>query len=484
MATIVAIDDELCILEFLRQAFPEPEYAFFGAVSLREGLSLIEEKQPDVVLLDLDLPDGSGLEGFRRIREWNLKTPTIFMTGHGTTNTAIEAMSLGAYEYLLKPLEFDPLKVLVDRAIADARVMRSRSRLDGEPPGDDTDDALVGRSPAMQEVYKLVGRIAPKDVAVLILGESGTGKELIARAIYHYSRRAQGPFLAINCAAIPETLLESELFGHEKGAFTGADHKRIGKFEQCSGGTIFLDEIGDMPPLTQAKVLRLLETRSFERVGGNQTIRADVRLIAATNRDLKAMIDANKFRIDLYYRLNGFTIRLPPLRERGDDLDLLIQHFLKRLNKELGTDVRGVTPDALDLLKNYRWPGNVRELQNVLRQALLQATAPLLQRESFLPYLQESTRSRSAERHFDSEELERFVRAGIEAGSARLYHEWLAKNEPALLLAVLRQVEGNLSQAARCLGIDRATLRSKMRSYGLRPDRAPIEHSRNTPATN
>ena len=237
----------------------------------------------------------------------------------------------------------------------------------------------------MQEVYKAIGRVAPQDVTVLILGESGTGKELVARAIYQHSRRAAGPFLAINCAAIPETLLESELFGHEKGAFTGADRRRIGKFEQCHGGTLFLDEIGDMTPLTQTKVLRVLQEQQFERVGGNETIQTDVRVIAATNRDLEQLIAAGQFRSDLYYRLNVFTIRLPPLRERDDDLPLLVMHFLRRFSRELGKDTYGIAPEALDVLRRHPWPGNVRELQSVLKQALLQATGPILAPESLAP---------------------------------------------------------------------------------------------------
>ena len=236
----------------------------------------------------------------------------------------------------------------------------------------------------MQEVYKAIGRVAPQDVTVLILGESGTGKELVARAIYHYSKRAPGPFLAINCAAIPENLLESELFGHEKGAFTGADRKRIGKFEQASGGTLFLDEIGDMTPLTQTKILRVLQGQEFERVGGNEPIRADVRVVAATNRDLEKMVAEGTFRGDLYYRLNVYTIRLPPLRERGDDLPLLAEHFVRRFGRELGKDVRGVSPEAMELLRRYPWPGNVRELQSVVKQALLGTTGPVVLPE-FLP---------------------------------------------------------------------------------------------------
>ncbi len=259
---------------------------------------------------------------------------------------------------------------------------------------DERADAIVGVCPAMQEVYKAIGRVAAQDVTVLITGESGTGKELVARALYQHSRRSGGPFLPINCAAIPEHLLESELFGHEKGAFTGADRRRIGKFEQCSGGTLFLDEVGAMSPLTQSKMLRLLQDQTFERLGGNETIRTDVRVLAATNTNLESAVAAGGFRHDLYYRLSVFTIHLPPLRERGDDLQLLVGHYLRRFNRELGKDVQGLPPDTLELLRRYPWPGNVRELQSVLKQALLQAAGPVLLPD-FLPPSVTGARRRS-----------------------------------------------------------------------------------------
>src|SRR5262249_20790592 len=305
-------------------------------------------------------------------------------TGFGTAATAIDAMRLGAFEYLVKPPDMDQLSELVARAFKISKLMRVPARIADEEPADDAADVLVGRCPAMQEVYKAIGRVAPQDVTVLILGESGTGKELVARAIYHYSRRSAGPFLAINCAAIPENLLESELFGHEKGAFTGADRRRVGKFEQVNGGTLFLDEIGDMTPLTQTKVLRVLQDQQFEPVGGNQTVRTDVRLIAATNRDLPALMAQGRFRGDLYYRLNVSTIRLPPLREPGAGVARLVRYYLRRLGQEMGKDVQTVAPEAMDLLRRYPWPGNVRELQSVVKQALLRATGQVLLAD-FLP---------------------------------------------------------------------------------------------------
>jgi two-component system nitrogen regulation response regulator GlnG len=324
------------------------------------------------------LPDLSGLEVYQRLREMDARIPVVFITASTTADTAIEAMRQGAYDYLFKPLDLQQLWAVVGQALELGRLIQEPVAVPEAPPGEDHGDAIIGSCPAMREVYKAIGRVADQNVIVLITGESGTGKELVARAVYQHSARAKAPFLAINCAAIPENLLESELFGHEKGAFTGADRRRIGKFEQVSGGTLFLDEIGDMPQATQGKILRLLQDQTFERVGGNETIRTDVLLIAATHRDLKAWFEEGKFRPDLYYRLSVFTIHLPPLRERGDDLPLLVRHYLRRFSRELGRDLHEITPEALERLRRHSWPGNIRELQSVLKQALLQATGNVL----------------------------------------------------------------------------------------------------------
>src|SRR3989475_1466173 len=302
-----------------------------------------------------------------------------------SSDSAIEAMRHGAYDYLLKPIDLQKLDRVISEALKVSRLMREPAVVAETPPDEELQGvAIVGCCPGMQEAYKAIGRVADQTFPVVITGESGTGKELVARAIYQHGPRAKAPFLALNCAAIPEQLLESELFGHEKGAFTGADRRRIGKFEQVSGGTLFLDEIGDMPLALQAKILRLLQEQSFERVGGNETVRTDVRLIAASHRDLKALSAEGKFRADLYYRLSVFTIHLPPLRERGEDLPMLVQHFVRRFSGELGREVREVAPEAMARLRAYSWPGNMRELQSVLKQALLQAHGSVLL-ASFLP---------------------------------------------------------------------------------------------------
>jgi two-component system nitrogen regulation response regulator GlnG len=476
--TLLVIDDEPSILHFFRRAFASSKLQLETASSAREGLDKVAEVQPDVIVLDVNLMDDSGLDVFRQIKHIDSRIPVIFITGQGTTATAIEAMQLGAYEYLLKPLELDELTGLVNRALEISRLMKVPAVIsEGETP-DDGSDVLVGRCSAMQSVYKAIGRVAAQDVTVLILGESGTGKELIARAIYHYSRRAKGPFLAINCAAIPDALLESELFGHEKGAFTGADRRRIGKFEQANGGTLFLDEIGDMSPVTQTKILRVLQGQEFERVGGNEAIVSDVRIVAATNRNLEKLVEEETFRGDLYYRLNVFTITLPPLRERGEDLPLLARHFINRFSKELNKNVHTIPDETLTLLREYSWPGNVREFQSVIKQALLQATGPVLLPEFLPESVRTPTASQGEGEHVDLSSFSNFVRQQISNGTSNLYSDCQSLLDRQLFDQVLKHTGGNLTQSAKILGITRTTLRSKLVALGL-----PIEKDTPTQST-
>src|SRR5262245_13550006 len=359
-STLLVVDADPSTLDGFRRFFPEADVRLLTADTAAEGLLLAAQERPDAVVLDLHLPDVPGLGAFARLRRLDERVPVILTAARGTAQTAIEAMKQGAYEDPVKPLDFLRLRELVGSAFRVSRFAQAPPSA-ARPPEPEEGDVLVGDSAPMQEIYKAVGRVAPQDVNVLITGESGTGKELVARAIHTHSRRADRPFLAINCAAIPETLLESELFGHERGAFTGAERQRVGKFEQCSGGTLFLDEIGDMSPLTQAKILRVLQDQQFERVGGNEVIRTDVRVIAATNRNLERMAEACQFRGDLYYRLNVFAIHLPPLRERREDLPLLVRHFLRKFSRELGKEVTRAAPEVLDVLMGHSWPGNLRE---------------------------------------------------------------------------------------------------------------------------
>src|SRR5262245_23979988 len=346
MSKLLVVDDESIICHSFRRVFASPEVEVLTAGTVAEGWRRVEQDRPDVLVVDLQLPDGSGLDLFERVRQADPKRPVILITAHGTTETAIEAMKRGAFDYLAKPIDLEHMSQLLGRAFEAARLMREPAVL----PDDPGVDRIVGRSAVMREMCKQIGRVAPQDANVLIVGESGTGKELVARAIYSHSRRADKPFLAINCAAIPEGLVESELFGHEQGAFTGADRQRIGKFEQCGDGTLLLDEIGDMPLGVQAKMLRLLQEQRFERVGGSQPVSTRVRVLAATNQDLEQLIAGGRFRNDLYYRLKVVTIQVPPLRARKEDIPELAHHFLFRFARHAGRDVRGFAPEALDLL--------------------------------------------------------------------------------------------------------------------------------------
>jgi two-component system nitrogen regulation response regulator GlnG len=469
MAQLLLIDDDPDLPpEQVRRAFPAPAHTVAVACTGAEGLELVRARPPDVILLDLRLPDQSGLDVYRQIRAIDARIPVIFVTMAKTADAAIEAMKQGAYDYLFKPLDPISLRCVVGEALEVARRMRQPAVVAETAADPDVDGAIVGSCPAMREVYKAIGRVAAQDVPVLITGESGTGKELVARAIYQHGPRGKAPFLALNCAAIPENLLESELFGHEKGAFTGADCRRIGKFEQCNGGTLFLDEVGDMPLALQAKMLRAVQEQAFERVGGNETVRTDVRLLAATHSDLKAWSDEGKFRPDLYYRLSVFAIHLPPLRERGADLPLLVQHCLRRFSRELGREVRDVAPEALERLRAYPWPGNVRELQSVLKQALLQARGTTLL-PAFLPALPAEpsgplTASPAAE---GDPSLEPFIRLRLSSGQGDLYAELHRQVDRVLLPRVLEEVGGNQLQAARRLGISRDTLRRRLLELGL-----------------
>ena len=469
MAHLLLIDDDPDLLpEQVDHVFPAPAHRVEIAHTGAEGLERVAAGRPDVILLDLRLPDQSGLDVLRQLRQIDARIPVVFVTVVRSADSAIEAMRHGAYDYLLKPLDLQKLDRVIGEALKVSRLMREPAVVAESPPDDDRPgDAIVGCCPAMQEVYKAIGRVADQTFPVLITGESGTGKELVARAIYQHGPRAKAPFLALNCAAIPENLLESELFGHEKGAFTGADRRRIGKFEQCNGGTIFLDEIGDMPLSLQAKVLRLLQDQVFERVGGNETICTDVRLIAATHRDLKAWSGDGKFRPDLYYRLGVFTIHLPPLRERGDDLPLLVQHYLRRLSCELGREVREVAPAAQECLRRYSWPGNIRELQSVLKQALLRASGPVLLL-AFLPEPLGRPNAPSPATLGEEPGLAAFITGQRLGPDVRdLYADAHRQLDRHLLPHVLKYTGGSQHQAALLLGIARQTLRLKLRDLGL-----------------
>jgi two-component system nitrogen regulation response regulator GlnG len=478
MPTLLVIDDEESVRYSFRRVFSEEGVRVLTAATAADGLAQVVEHNPDVIVLDIQLPDRSGLDLFREIHARAPRRPVVFITAHGTADTAIEAMKGGAFDYLVKPVDLERLSQVLQRAFDASRLMSAPAVL----PEDDDGDRIVGRSPVMQEMCKAIGRIAPQDVNVLILGESGTGKELVARALYQHSRRSDKAFLAINCAAIPDTLLESELFGHEKGTFTGADRRRVGKFEQCHGGTLFLDEIGDMPPALQAKMLRVLQDQRFERLGGNETLQSDVRVLTATNQDLPKLVAEGRFRKDLYYRLNAVSLRVPPLRERLEDVAELAHFFLFRFDRELNLDLRGFAPEALEFLQNYAWPGNVRELQGVVKQAMLNASGRLLFPEFLPEHLLGTPPSQPSPGVGgglgggpESFDLSAFIDARLRNPVGPLHDEVIAAVERLLLTRVLRQTHGHQTQASEVLGVTRATLRHKLRTLGMTVDRVVTE---------
>ena len=476
MSKLLLIDDDADVQYSFQRNFDSPEVELSTASSGEEGLRLIPKLKPDLVVMDVRMGGMSGLETLRRIRQMDSKLLVILMTAYGTTQTAIEAMKLGAYDYLLKPFDFKvpKLKELIAGALKAARDMRQVVSYQPLLESEDYEVGIVGRSEPMQQVFKLIGQLAASDATALITGESGTGKELVARAIYHHSNRSQQPFLAVNCAAIPEQLLESELFGHERGAFTGATIQRIGKFEQCNRGTLFLDEIGDMTPATQTKILRVLQAGTFERVGGNQPIKVDVRIIAATNKALEQAVAARQFREDLFYRLNVVRIPIPPLRERREDIRLLVNYFLKTFAKDGSASPRSIAPAALKALERYHWPGNVRELENVMRRALVMAKGEAILLTD-LPG--ELSGQSTAGIHLSAAPgaAAEGTTADITVLARQLF-QWARRDpkvrviptvERELVIQALKETDGNQVHAAKLLGITRATLRKRVEKFGI-----------------
>ena len=448
--------------------------AGYHVTAVRDGTSALAEAQSqpfDLILLDVRMPGLDGLALLKQIRERRADAQVVIMTAHGTMETAIQAMQQGAYDYLAKPFDLDEALLLTERALAARRLSQEVTALRTGLKEVWEFGALVGRHPTMQEVYKAIGRVAASDVSVLLRGESGTGKEVVARALHHYSRRAGRPFVGISAAAIPTTLLESELFGHEKGAFTDARERRLGKLELAHGGSVFFDEIGDMPPELQVKLLRSLQERVFERVGGHELIRMDVRVLAATHRDLEAMMKTGRFREDLFYRLNVVTISLPALRERRGDTPLLAEHFLAKYAESLGERV--IAPEALDRLVGYDWPGNVRELENVMQRAMVMAANGVILPEH-LPIgpvsAAASVGTDASLEDIIEKKMQECVRGLRGHPSANLHSLMVGLVEKPLLRAVMRETKGNQVRAAQILGINRNTLRKKLKEHSIDPD--------------
>ena len=447
---ILVAEDDTRARESLTALLAEEGYSVEAAEDGQRASRLLREESFDAALLDVRMPGKDGLVVLRELRERKNPPAVLVMTAYGNSSVAIEAMKLGAYDYITKPLHFDELLIQLDRAVANRRQSIELEAYRGDEPRRGGEAEMAGNSLAMQQVYKLIGQVAPTDSTVLIRGDSGTGKELIARAIHAHSPRKEGRLVCVNCAAIPDTLLEAELFGHEKGAFTGAVTRRRGRFELAHGGTIFLDEIGELSAAMQAKLLRVLQDRTIERLGSEQSIALDVRIIAATNRDLEQCVAEGSFREDLYYRLNVVSIRVPPLRERPEDIPELTDHLLGKLARQLRLHSAGLTPEAEKILRERDWPGNVRELEHTLERALVLSRAAPILPEHLTPY----SRSNSADP---------LAELSLEQGM----HALVARLERSLIERALADAEGNRTRAAEILKINRRLLYDKLREYGI-----------------
>lgn len=475
MDAILIVDDDHHLRQGFERLLREEGYEVRTAPSGERALEMVRAQLPDCVIMDVRMPGMDGLEALQAMRDVDERLPVIIMTAFSTTQTAIEATKLGAFDYIVKPFEVPEVLELIRKAVEAGRRMRAQVRLTAEPSHDHDAEALVGRSATMHVLYKAIGRVAPTDALVLLRGESGTGKELVARALYQHSLRARKPFSVINCVAIPDTLLESELFGYEKGAFTGASSRRIGKIEQAGGGTVFLDEIGDIPLAVQAKLLRLLQERQIERLGGREPISVDVRIIAATNADLENAVAEGRFREDLYYRLKVVSLHIPPLRDRREDIPLLAEWLLARHAQSMEMPNPGMDPNALDGFGAYTWPGNVRELSNAIQKALVFSRGMPLSREDFRQALLpassgESTPADAApadDSSMPAVMLER-IRQVLEAQGDAPFDSLMEDMGRAIVRQALHLTGGNRSQAARMLGMSRPTLLARMDKYGLR----------------
>ncbi|MCX7821615.1 MAG: sigma-54 dependent transcriptional regulator [Brevinematales bacterium] len=448
---VLVVDDEKNIREGLKTALKLENFEVVTSEDGKDGLEKLKLFCPDAVILDLKIPHISGMDFLKKVQGVSCDTPVIILTGHGGVDEAVEAMKRGAYDFLTKPVNIEKLALIVNRAIEERKRKDREKVLESLVDEKYNFDNIIGNSKAFQEVLKMVKQVAPTDATVLISGESGTGKEVIANAIHLNSRRAKNPIVKVHCAALPETLLESELFGHEKGAFTGAISRKRGRFELADSGTIFLDEIGEISQSVQVKLLRVLQEHEFERVGGEETIKVDIRVITATNRDLKQLVEEGKFREDLYYRLNIINIHIPPLRERKEDIPLLIDYFLKFYNKKHGKNIQGIKGDALIILQNYRWPGNVRELQNLIENLVILCNKKFITEDILPKYLKMEGGALTERSEFK-----------IQIGAT------LDEIEKEAILSTLNYTNWNKSKAAKILNIGRKTLLRKLEEYGYK----------------
>lgn len=469
MYKILIVDDESSVRYSFRKLLAGPRYTLSEADNYDKGIQVFNEVKPDLAIVDIEMPGKSGLELLKSLKEMAPHTPVIVITAFGSGDRVIKAMKFGAYEYIEKPFEIPQLIALIEEALKTTQaipvdlITTSPAETKKPRPVTSGDDKIIGESPAIKEVYKLIGRVAASDASILVTGESGTGKELVARAIHTYSDRASKPFITLNCAAIPETLLESELFGYDKGAFTGANKDKPGKFEEANGGTLFLDEIGDMGLALQAKLLRVLQEGSFERLGSTRTQYANVRIITATNANLEALIGKKDFREDLYYRIRVVTIALPPLRLRREDIPLLARHFLKKHASESRLENITIHPEALEKMLEYPWPGNIRELENTIKRAMILAkgnviTADLLSKE-FLPPVVRPLQP--------GEGLNHYLKTEFISREGKIFELTMSALEKDLIRWALEETGWNQAKAARKLGISRVMIHERIEKFGL-----------------
>ena len=464
---VLIVDDDESILWILQRMFKDKKIETVEARDGKSALDMLKGQDLSIAIMDIRMPEKDGLDVLREIKETGCQTPIIIMTAQGTMKNAVEAMKHGAFDYITKPFDIGELEILVDRALEYRKLKQEVANLkDRLKERVAKEITFIGKSKAVQDVFKTVGRIAPKDVPVIIQGESGTGKELVAKLIHTNSPRNEGPFIAVNSAAIPRELMESELFGYEKGAFTGAIETRLGKFELANNGTLFLDEIGDMALDLQSKLLRAIQGQEFYRVGGKQPIQVDVRIIAATNQDIEKAVEEKKFREDLLYRLNVVTIKLPPLRSRKEDIPLLAEYFLQKFQEEMGIEQRTISPNATNALKSYSWPGNVRQLENILRRAVLLSPNPMLTPDDVS--LPRERRNRESLEDIISSRLEGYINSIDASGKHELYDTIVPFMERPLIKLVLKKTGGNQVKTAEILGINRNTLRKKIKELGIK----------------
>jgi len=452
---ILIVDDEESVRKSLAGVMRDEGYDVVSAVSGKEGIGLLHETQPSLALLDINMPEMDGIETLRRFKEMMPDMPVIMVTGHGTIETAVKTTKMGAYDFIVKPPELEPLMLVVKHGLEESRLRQENESLKRSI---ERRYEIIGESEKIKMLKQQIALAGPTNGWVLIHGESGAGKELVARAIHRASRRSSGPFVEVNCAAIPQELIESELFGHEKGSFTGATGMKRGKFELAQGGTIFLDEIADMSMATQAKVLRVLEGQEFQRVGGTKTLKADVRVIAASNKTLIDEIKKGAFREDLYYRLNVIPLEVPPLRERADDIPQLVRHFLQEFSTEYGQKTKSIDDDALDLFVRYQWPGNVRELRNIIERLIIMVPAPVLRVQDVPPPI-------------NSSQPDRQVAVAPTRGRGGHDHATLkdarAAFERDFIMQKLRENGGNVSRTADAIGVERSNLHRKIKALGI-----------------